>query len=405
MISTQKKLQNSFGQGVTDFLPFCPSGDNGFRPAFADVLFTVDEDREEVWAHSFVLTSRCHYFRKLFDKAPQQHHRLSLPVSRAALVQVLRFLYTDLVQFETEDMQLLRQLAFLAKTWKISCLDFLFVKICKQSPPSAVLFSTLWQDFGHALLQVPHDVILSVEGKKFPLHRFVLCTQSDFFRVLLSGNFSESNVSSDSAIEIGNVSAADFEKIVRFLYTRSLDFLKEAFSHSSSDSVSDVMHVIELSMYFQIPSLRKSMEHYFLPSSSDGNNDDDLSFRNVSITFEIAKAAQWKGLRRRCAQFVCQSFDVIPLDIFLGYSKDLLEQVLNEGALECDESIIFDRIIRWGYKVLGREDPKRTDNIRIPDDPELMRAVESLLPPTSIFSKRNKRSLMGFDVFSINELI
>ena len=100
-----------------------------------------------------------------------------------------------------------------------------------------------------------------------------------------------------------------------------------------------------------------------------------------------------------------ENYDLIPLEEFIKLPQQNLFDALNSGMLDQDEEIIFDRVIRWGYARLGRQQPESTLNVRIGSDEELREILEPLLPPSTLFSIRNKKTLLGANVFNLAELV
>jgi hypothetical protein len=74
------------------------------------------------------------------------------------------------------------------------------------------------EDYGK-LVEAPElaDVVLVVEGERFPAHRVVLAVRSEYFRGLLLSGMQEG--SGQQEIALGEVSAGAFRVVLRYLYT------------------------------------------------------------------------------------------------------------------------------------------------------------------------------------------
>lgn len=96
---------------------------------------------------------------------------------------------------------------------------------------------------------------------------------------------------------------------------------------------------------------------------------------------------------------------MMSLSRFFEIPQDLLARVLDTGQLILDESVIFDRIIRWGYAHLGRPAPLSTDKINICHDEELVQLLAPLLPPRVLLTKRNRQTLLGLNPFHVSSLV
>jgi len=163
----------------------------------------------------------------------------------------------------------------------------------------------------------------------------------------------------------------------------------------ASTPLSVVASLIPLAAYLQFDELRRQAE----------NAVTDIDEENFAEIFKLADESRLKELQKTVVSFVEERFDTLELPIFCAMPKELLRRVLNTGNLLLDESVIFDRLIRWGLAQLKRPQPKSTIGIRICNDAELRACLEELLPPRVLFTKRNKKTLLGMDPFSIHELV
>ena len=82
------------------------------------------------------------------------------------------------------------------------------------------------QDYGN-LVEAPElaDVVLVVEGQRFPAHRAVLAARSEYFRGLLLSGMQEGSGQQEIALE--EVSAGAFRVVLRYLYTAAVPAWEE----------------------------------------------------------------------------------------------------------------------------------------------------------------------------------
>ena len=70
------------------------------------------------------------------------------------------------------------------------------------------------------------DVTISIGDRKFPAHKIVLCSMSDFFKTMFTSDFEKKN-SSNVKIDEGNVNADVFEEIIEFGYTGRIEITNQ----------------------------------------------------------------------------------------------------------------------------------------------------------------------------------
>lgn len=141
------------------------------------------------------------------------------------------------------------------------------------------------------------DVLISVDGKLLPAHKFVLAAQSEHFRRMLGGSFKEAQ---DNTIRIFDCTEAIFLEVLQFLYTgrciitqdncfglleqanffqlNRLTAMCELFWYDHI-SVETAASVLEFAHHFNATQLRQFTLEYI--------------FNNVH---EVTKTAAWKEL-------------------------------------------------------------------------------------------------------------
>ncbi len=139
--------------------------------------------------------------------------------------------------FRTDDSESLRELLFLANAWKLHSLIMLFSRMVGGSASEQpVIVTSIWDDLWASLDTIATDCELAVRPitttescnavsdtvapQIFRSHRIVLSCQSGFFSTLFYGNFREG--SEKKAVELGNVSAAQFAAIHSVFYRGKL---------------------------------------------------------------------------------------------------------------------------------------------------------------------------------------
>jgi DNA-binding beta-propeller fold protein YncE len=87
-------------------------------------------------------------------------------------------------------------------------------------------YGKLVEDYGK-LVEAPElaDVVLVVEGERFPAHRAVLAARSEYFRGMLLSGMQEG--SGRQEIALGEVSAGAFRVVLRYLYTAEVPAWEE----------------------------------------------------------------------------------------------------------------------------------------------------------------------------------
>ena len=230
--------------------------------------------------------------------------------------------------------------------------------------------------------------------------KVVFCAQSRFFKSLLVGPFKERE---SEIIPINEIDAKNFESMVYFMYHHDFPDL----------SMKSVLSLLPVSEYFDVQSMREGVQvtglmvsvlFSFLRFQGYVAKQLSIDTHNVKEIYALAKSSNFESLKTQCVEFVTENFEVIPVHDFVEFDKELVSGVMNSGLLLSDEEVIFDRIIRWGYHRLNREPLKQTKEVQIAKDDELYECISVMLPPNSLFSQRNKKTLMGRDIFHLQQL-
>lgn len=192
-------------------------------------------------------------------------------------------------------------------------------------------------------------------------------------------------------VPIGNISSDDFAAVLHFAYTHRLP-------RSHENRLEDLLRLQPASGYFAFPALAEGIAARIATVV-------ELNYNNCASIYNMAKASSFATLEGKCCEFVLQRFESFPLTRFLSLPRDLLVRVLERGEIDAEEEVVFERLIRWGFAQLGRAQLADTSRIRIAHDAELQRTLDGMLPPTVLMTKRNKRALLGYNPFSMQELL
>jgi len=114
-------------------------------------------------------------------------------------------------------------------------------------------------------------LFISEDGRKFPLHKFILQERSDYFKTMLTGNFQESKQSEILLNEPGYA----LEAIFYYIYT-------EHFTIAMRDNPQVAIDVVCLADQYFLPELKKIAEITVLEGGiSDDNMLDILVYAHL----------------------------------------------------------------------------------------------------------------------------
>lgn len=161
----------------------------------------------------------------------------------------------------------------------------------------------------------------------FKAHKFVLATWSPVFRAMFYGGFKES---SESVIELKDISPEPFQKMLRFLYCQPID-------------ITDIAEAIALhgiADKYDLPLLVEMIEKYFC-SKLTADNCCDI-YEKVSA-FKMAEAM------KKCEEiFINQSKAVIDSAGFLQSSSDTINKIGSlEKFVDVSEYSFYKAIEKW----------------------------------------------------------
>lgn len=183
-------------------------------------------DDEPLWCHTALLAARCPLLLGACTADASDSALLCVPstvCAAKALPFLVAYLYTDRLAARLGD-KLLAQLGRAAQRLRLAHLQDLCATaagVAARDDNGHAAPSTLTSDMARLLAdETRADVRLQAgDGEPVAVHKFVLASQSEYFRALLLGNMREA---SETVVAVRTVTRDALRIVVQFLYTREL---------------------------------------------------------------------------------------------------------------------------------------------------------------------------------------
>ena len=177
------------------------------------------------------------------------------------------------------------------------------------------------------------DATLSVEGKKFPVHRNVLCASSAYFQVMFTSGMAESFA---DHVEIHGIQADIFDAILDFIYTGKVEVSED-----------NVQQLLPASKMLQIEDIEVICCDFLKHELDSSNCVGIYTFSDAHSCFNLSKSA---------LDFIHRNFvEVSKQDEFLQLTKTSLLQMLESEELKIEsEEQVFEAAMRWVVHDLSR---------------------------------------------------
>lgn len=177
------------------------------------------------------------------------------------------------------------------------------------------------------------DATLSVEGKKFPVHRNVLCASSAYFQVMFTSGMAESFA---DHVEIQGIQADIFDAILDFIYTGKVEVSED-----------NVQQLLPASKMLQIEDIEVICCDFLKHELDSSNCVGIYTFSDAHSCFNLSKSA---------LDFIHRNFvEVSKQDEFLQLTKTSLLQMLASEELKIEsEEQVFEAAMRWVVHDLSR---------------------------------------------------
>ncbi|XP_078661583.1 kelch-like protein 18 [Branchiostoma floridae x Branchiostoma belcheri] len=173
---------------------------------------------------------------------------------------------------------------------------------------------------------VLQDVVLDVEGRRFPCHRLVLSAASPYFRAMFTSGMAESR---QNTVVLQGLDADMFEEILRYIYSGAL--------HVSLDRV---QHLYQAADLLQLDFVRDTCSSYMAMSVEHSTCVDLYKFADVFSVDIVLK---------RCRQWICRHFaKVSSSEEFCSLSVDQLTEIISHDELDVkEETRVWEAVVRW----------------------------------------------------------
>ncbi|XP_019640554.1 PREDICTED: LOW QUALITY PROTEIN: uncharacterized protein LOC109482311 [Branchiostoma belcheri] len=169
------------------------------------------------------------------------------------------------------------------------------------------------------------DVVVQVEGREFPCHRAVLAS-TRYFNTMMSSNLAES---SSEVVQLQDVDATSFSKILDFLYTGKICTTKD-----------DVQDILQTAHMLQLGKIVEYCREFI---------EDNLCQSNCLGVMSLADLYGFSALKKKARDMVVSNFpDVTQEEVFTNLSaEDLTDLLGDEHRKVTNEDDVVDSVIQW----------------------------------------------------------
>ncbi|XP_078656149.1 kelch repeat and BTB domain-containing protein 2-like [Branchiostoma floridae x Branchiostoma belcheri] len=170
------------------------------------------------------------------------------------------------------------------------------------------------------------DVVLEVEGWRFPCHRLVLSAASPYFRAMFTSDMAESR---QNTVVLQGLDADMFEEILSYIYSGTL--------HVSLDRVQPLYQAADL---LQLDYVRDTCSSYMAMNVERSTCVDLYKFAEV---FSV------RNILNPCLQYIIKNFtEVSSSEEFCSLSVDQLTEIISQDKLEVkEETRVWEAVVRW----------------------------------------------------------
>ncbi|XP_078572263.1 kelch repeat and BTB domain-containing protein 8-like isoform X2 [Branchiostoma floridae x Branchiostoma japonicum] len=173
---------------------------------------------------------------------------------------------------------------------------------------------------------VLQDVVLEVEGRRFPCHRLVLSAASPYFRAMFTSDMVESR---QKTVVLQGLDAGMFGEILSYIYSGTL--------HLSLDKVQPLYQAADL---LQLDSVRDTCSSYMAMNVECPTCVDLYKFADV---FSV------NNVRKSCLQGIARHFTEFSFTVeFCSLRVNQLSDIISHDELDVkEETTVWEAVVRW----------------------------------------------------------
>ncbi|XP_078589157.1 kelch repeat and BTB domain-containing protein 2-like [Branchiostoma floridae x Branchiostoma japonicum] len=170
------------------------------------------------------------------------------------------------------------------------------------------------------------DVVLEVEGRRFPCHRLVLSAASPYFRAMFTSDMAESR---QKTVVLQGLEMSALEEILSYIYSGTL--------HVSLDKVQPLYQAADL---LQLDYVRDTCSSYMAMNVERSTCVDLYKFADV-FSVDI--------VRKDCLQLIHKHFvEVASSEDFCSLSVNQLTEIISHDELDVkEETTVWEAVVRW----------------------------------------------------------
>lgn len=169
------------------------------------------------------------------------------------------------------------------------------------------------------------DLVLSVDGSEFHVHRALIAASSDYFRAMFTNDCTEKN---QSVVRINGVDAVSMNLILKFFYTGQAEL--------QTDTVQNLLSAANL---FQLSELKRGCADY-MANKLDVDNCIGIHF--------FAQAHECESLEFHAWDVITENFDAVSSSSeFLELSWEHIIEVIKYDDIQATEEDVFEAAMKW----------------------------------------------------------